>query len=181
VSTWVTTSSHLLRDIPELPADIQAILTVLGRRSLTYKSGEDFPLHLMKTDLRKANLRGAHLEGTIFWDAHLEGASLIEAHLELASLFGANLAGAYLMGAHLNMADLQGANLLGAHLRAANLAGAVLGGASMEGAVLADAKGLNVDQLSTVRTLYGADLDPEITAQIEKECPYLFEKPKPDE
>src|SRR5216684_973323 len=44
-------------------ADIQAILTVIGRRGRTFKKGEDERLYLFRTDLVKANLTFAHLEG----------------------------------------------------------------------------------------------------------------------
>ena len=37
-------------------ADIQAILTVIGRRGRTFKKGEDERLYLFRTDLVKANL-----------------------------------------------------------------------------------------------------------------------------
>ncbi len=43
--------------------DIQAILTVIGRRGRTFKKGEDERLYLFRTDLVKANLTFAHLEG----------------------------------------------------------------------------------------------------------------------
>src|SRR5260370_37202567 len=43
-------------------ADIQAILTVI-RRGRTFKKGEDERLYLFRTDLVKANLTFAHLEG----------------------------------------------------------------------------------------------------------------------
>ncbi len=43
-------------------ADIQAILTVIGRRGRTFKKGEDERLYLFRTDLVKANLTFAHLE-----------------------------------------------------------------------------------------------------------------------
>src|SRR5713101_8882359 len=44
-------------------ADIQAILTVIGRRGRTFKKGEDERLYIFRTDLVKANLTFAHLEG----------------------------------------------------------------------------------------------------------------------
>jgi hypothetical protein len=44
-------------------ADIQAILTVIGRRGRTFKKGEDERLYLFRTDLVKANLTFSHLEG----------------------------------------------------------------------------------------------------------------------
>jgi hypothetical protein len=44
---------------PPLAIDIQAILTVLGRRTRTYGKGEDRRLDLSYTDLHEVDLRGA--------------------------------------------------------------------------------------------------------------------------
>lgn len=96
---------------PELPIDIQAILTVIGRRS--HRRGEDHPLDLAATDLRRADLSNAHLEGARLGMANLEGADLSGAHLEGAILWGARL---------------EGTNLSGARLKGANLGGRDLGG-----------------------------------------------------
>jgi uncharacterized protein YjbI with pentapeptide repeats len=104
--------------------DIQAVMTVLGRRALP--PGKPQPLLLARTDLR-----GADLE-----DANLAWADLTGAHLEEADLDGANLKEAYLAGAHLEGADLSGANVKGAYLMRANLERAHLGGAHLEGAHL---------------------------------------------
>lgn len=92
---------------------------------------------------RKANLRGANLQGAKLWKADLQetnlwGANLWEvdlwgAHLRRANLRGANLRGANLWGADLREADLWGANLWGADLRAANLERADLQGADLRG------------------------------------------------
>jgi hypothetical protein len=108
-----------LQSRPRLDTDIQAILTVIGRRTRRYGQGEDQRLDLRGTDLRGANLIGAHLERAILSDAHLEGADLIGAHLERANLNDAHLEGAILIGAH-----LEGANLNGTHLEGANLSDA---------------------------------------------------------
>jgi hypothetical protein len=51
-------------------ADIQAVLTVLGRRRHQYGSGEQQRLDLHQTDLRGADVRRAHLEGAMLYDAH---------------------------------------------------------------------------------------------------------------
>jgi hypothetical protein len=48
---------------PKPAPDIQAILTVLAQRTRTFGKGEDQGLDLSDTDLRGANLGGAHLEG----------------------------------------------------------------------------------------------------------------------
>ena len=116
--------------------DIQAILTVLGRRVVPEEWPEPAGLDLMDTDLRGANLPGAHLERAILpgahlerailSGAHLEGAILLEAHLEGAILLEAHLEGAVLAGAHLEEASLGGAHLERAYLRDAHLEGADL-------------------------------------------------------
>jgi hypothetical protein len=60
--------------------DIQAILTVLGRRTRWYGKGENHPLDLHGTDIRGATLTNAHLEGAYLHRVHLEGADLRGAH-----------------------------------------------------------------------------------------------------
>ena len=148
---------------PKTPTDIQAILTVIARRTHSPHREGEYRLDLHNTNLRSADLREAHLEGAHLarriWrgrassGAHLEGAHLIEAHLEGAHLagriwrapsrahleerpFGAHLEEAHLDGAHLEGAHLLGAHLEGAHLFGAHLEGAHLFGAHLEGANL---------------------------------------------
>ena len=84
-------------DAPQgLPrTDIQAILTVLGRRRRGKELERGERLNLTMCDLRGANLRGVHLENANLGKAHLEGARLNEAHLEKADLGEAHLEGAY--------------------------------------------------------------------------------------
>jgi uncharacterized protein YjbI with pentapeptide repeats len=228
---------------PKPAPNIQAILTVLGRRTRYFGKGEDQRLDLRRTTLRGAYLREAHLEGAALWqahlegaylreahleraylgEAHLEGADLVKAHLEGADLLETHLEGAYLMRAHLEgaaiedahleraalgeahlegaylgeahlegadlgKAHLEGAYLWGAHLEGAalhhaHLEGAYLLEAHLEGAILLSAhlqgvEGLTVEQLSTVKTLYGAELDPPLLAQIQQQYPHLREKPQ---
>lgn len=79
--------------------DIQAVMTVLGRRALP--PGSTQRLLLAYTDLRRADLRRANFAGASLLGAHLEWAHLDGAHLEEADLFGAHLEGAILDGAHL--------------------------------------------------------------------------------
>ena len=66
------------------PADIQAILTVIGRRKREYEEGKD----------RRLDLHGVHIRGVGIGDAHLEGAILKGAQLKGARLHGAHLEGA---------------------------------------------------------------------------------------
>lgn len=90
-------------------ADIQAAMTVIGRRKRTYRKGEELPLDLRETDLRFLRLDRAHLEGVNLALAHLESACL-----EGANLHGANLTFARLDGTHLSGADLRDASVLNA-------------------------------------------------------------------
>jgi len=148
-----------------LRTDIQAILTVLGRRCRDTKREKDTQgLDLSSTDLRGADMRmtqmagaslslanmaradlgGAHLERAILWGAHLEAAHLEAAHLEGAILIEAHLEGAYLREAHLEGANLSAAHLEKAELQLAHLEGAhlstrILGAAYVRGAHLEEA------------------------------------------
>jgi uncharacterized protein YjbI with pentapeptide repeats len=169
-----------------LATDVQAALTVLGRRTLQHEKDSEPALNLVgaqltkanlaeaslrHADLRGADLRGADLYGADLSGAHLHGANLSEANLVVADLSGADLRGAILRGPNLSGADLRGANLRGATLDeanlfaanlseadlvAANLAGADLDGASLRGANLYLANLSGAELLGA--DLHGADL-----------------------
>jgi hypothetical protein len=159
-------------DWPETPADIQAILTVLARRTRTYNKGEDQPLVLDSTDLRNTHLEQAHLEGAILWSAHLDGAVLCQARLEesrltTASLAGANLTEAHLEGATLSVtvmdhAILSGAFFNGATVDRVSLEGADLTGAHLEGVDLSTATGLTWEQVRKAHMDDGTKLPPRL-------------------
>ena len=74
------------------PTDIQAILTVLGRRETTGKNRRNDPLDLSNTRLVGAILFKANLSEAILFRADLRGADLADAQLSGARLLGANLA-----------------------------------------------------------------------------------------
>jgi hypothetical protein len=106
--------------------DVQAVLTVLGRRDEEKRKQErdDQRLDLSQTDLRGANLTGAHLERANLWGAHLEHADFNEAHLEGTDLWGAHLEHAWLGRAHLEGAHIEKAHLEGVKLKETHLEGA---------------------------------------------------------
>jgi Pentapeptide repeats (8 copies) len=121
---------------PPVPrADVQAVLTVLGRRNRVNEQAQQ-RLDLTRTDLRGVKLPGAHLESANLYQAHLEGGYLFQAHLEDAVLSEAHLEGANVSGAHLERALLIGAHLQRAELGGTNLEGAVITGAHLENAWL---------------------------------------------
>jgi hypothetical protein len=116
--------------------DIQAIMTVLRRRSGSYKHGEPERLNLSETNLSGVNLEGANLE---------------EANLQKASLWGASLRGVDFRGAHLWGANLIGADLWGTDLAGADLRGADLWGTYLWGADLSEAQNLTQGQVLVQR------------------------------
>jgi len=142
--------------LPKLAPDIQAVLTVIGRRTLIYKHGEDQSLDLHKTDLRGADLNRANLDGADLSNTDLTGALLTKAELR-----GTNLNSAYLMHAHLEDAHLNGAilevtrffqaQLNGADLRDAKFELTIFLGAQLPGANLS---GTNLKDV----VFYGANL-----------------------
>ncbi len=137
--------------------DIQAILTVLGRRQRnSRREPPGHSLNLAGTDLEgadfsqahleKANLRDARLERANFTQACLDGADLRDAHLERANLMEASLQRAELGGAHLERANLMEARLERAYLMKAHLEDANLMDARLDGAylILANLEGANL-------------------------------------
>jgi len=152
--------------------DIQAALTVIGRRAAIGTGRVDFAnAHIPKAELYRANLSGADLSGADLSGALLSAANLSGAFLSAVNLSGANLSAALLSaaalsGANLSAAILTGANLRGAFLIGANLSGALLGGANLGGANLSGAIliGATVSQ-AQLEEACGIDvkLDPGLT------------------
>lgn len=106
------------------PADIQTILTVIGRRNRDHESSPKI-IDLSDTDLRYAKFDGGHFESVNLHSAHLEHADLSGAHLESAHLskshlINAQMYGTYLSGAKLLWTHLEDTELFGAHLEGAN-------------------------------------------------------------
>ncbi len=117
------------------PTEIQAILTVLGRRRRGRRRELNGQwLDLRGSDLRGANFDRAHLEGASFREAHLEGAVFIWAHVEGASFYQARAEGARFHGAHLKRAHFDGAHVEGAIFSGAHVEGAQFAFAHAEGA-----------------------------------------------
>ena len=102
---------------PPFEVDVQAALTVVGRRCVEFEKGVTLRLELSESDLRGADLVDADFRDFNLLDIHLEYRN--EADLESA---------ANLWGARLNGALLGDANLKGAYLRATDLRGVDLSG-----------------------------------------------------
>jgi hypothetical protein len=99
-----------------LPIDIQAALTVIGRRSGIGDLLDLSVTNLPQADLFRANLTYAILTYANLTHAILTRANLTYAILTYANLTDADLSGANLTDANLIYADLSGANLIGASL-----------------------------------------------------------------
>lgn len=147
------------------PADIQAILTVIGRRNLQHDDKSNRrTINLKETDLRGANLSYAHLENAFLAGAHLEEADLIGSHLQNTWCNTMHLEGAALNGAHFENANLSHVHFEGpdhtrsadiyfvrfdgAHLFFANFENVFFYDVHLEGANLSSAKNITFDQLN---------------------------------
>jgi uncharacterized protein YjbI with pentapeptide repeats len=118
---------------------VQAALTVIGRRNPDQDSTSEENLNKRKTPTSKLDLSGSKLVGANLNGANLSGANLILANLMFARLSGAELNGANLSDANLMFARLVGANLSDAELNDAELNRANLILAELNDANLSDA------------------------------------------
>ncbi|MEP0873901.1 pentapeptide repeat-containing protein [Trichocoleus desertorum AS-A10] len=138
----------------KVPTDIQATLSVLGRRKHSYGLPEEpYSIDLEKTNLRgvtlnsdtkfqkanfsKANLQEAKLLGTklqeaFFINADLRGAYVINAQLQQANCMSTDFRGANVFNSNLQEANLMNTNLKGARFTQANLQQANLASASCQ-------------------------------------------------
>jgi uncharacterized protein YjbI with pentapeptide repeats len=144
---------------------------------------------LAEANLQYANMEGATgLLGNEFAQADLTGTKLPKNIEEFKALetvketsqnarkiFFAMLLG--FVYSWLTIATTTDVRLEEATLQQANLFMADLTDSILEKADLTGAKNLTIEQLSKVKTLYGAKLDPELMEQVKKSCPHLLEKP----
>ncbi|WP_460695683.1 pentapeptide repeat-containing protein [Nocardia thraciensis] len=155
------------------PIDIQAAVTVIGRRALD--RGPQRPIDLSRVCLIGIDFRGLRFPGAVMTDSILRDSILADVDLSRADLAHADLSsngglfvrlfvapsmsgghGANLAGADLSTAKLTATPLAGADLRGASLSGADLGWASLSDAKLSAAvlSGATLDKAH----LDGADL-----------------------
>lgn len=144
--------------------DIQAALTVLGRRNRESEDARGLVLDLSGSCLARADLRSARLERADLTKCILDGANLEQAHMDEARLIGASLLAANLKQAQMDGVRLAGASLLDADLSKASmrtpfldnakLAGAFLSGADLRGSIARE--GLDISSKARLR---GARMD----------------------
>ncbi len=163
LTAYIRQNAPAVSEEQELPkvklrTDIQAVLTVLGRR----KTGPDREKEEQVVDLNQTNLCNAYLLGAKLQGANLNGAQLQRANLNLVQLQNAALRNTELQGATLKGAQLQGANACGAQIQEAKLREAHLQGAYLEEAQLqrADLRGAQLQKASLREAqLQRADLE----------------------
>jgi uncharacterized protein YjbI with pentapeptide repeats len=146
---------ELSEELLKIPTDIQAALTVIGRRNAELDPKD------LRLDLRYTDISGADLTEANFSKADLSGANLSDVMLYTANLMEADLSGSDLEGAILFEANLQScifyeANLQKCVLRKANLSNAILYQANLQGAIIYDAN--LTEAILTEADLQGANL-----------------------
>lgn len=148
--------------------------------------------------LEKANLEGAYLDkshangadfadatmnnvscrktkfaGTKFYDTKLNQAQFIGATLVNSEFIGAELSGALIVNSDVQNASFQYADLSGASFINSNLQKADFRSANLKGIICEP-----YNQFSDVKTLYNAQLDPELETILKGSYPHLFVKPQ---
>jgi uncharacterized protein YjbI with pentapeptide repeats len=156
--------------------EINLVNCFLPRTNLNYANLAGSNLNsanISQSSLIEANLENARLNQTNF-----ENSNLNQANLKSAYASGANFKDAFLIKSNFENAFLIKANFNNGFLMEANLQNCYVMGADFENASLykADlrgAKGLSIEQLSKVKTLYLARFDDEILEQIKSNLPEL--------
>ena len=125
--------NNAAKSIPWTAVDVQAALTVIGRRSKAQRGYEReqgsksstardaWRLNLTRCHLPRANLSGLDFRAARFSGSALPYAKCSNSHFEEASLDDVHFEGAELTGAHLERAWLHRAHLEGAWLNLAHL------------------------------------------------------------
>ena len=135
--------------------DIQAILTVLGRRR-TGPGRED------RSDQQYLDLMRTRLCGAKLTNANLQGTDLEEANLQATSLWGAHLQGAALIKTTLQQANLREADLEGAYFSRE----AQLGHAKLDDVELGEAHYVTTQQIQSARNWRLAHYSPAFRAEL---------------
>ena len=157
-------SAYLARKVnanSPIPSDIQAVLSVLGRRKQEYEKAEQ-RLDLRHADLRGADMKMLHFERTLF-----AGSNISNAELNGSFLLGADLTDVVAIETLFGHSQLQGATLEGilgteANFYQANLSHAIIREACLDKAQFGEADLLEakLDGSVTLRkaTLFDANL-----------------------
>ncbi|HEU0174053.1 MAG TPA: pentapeptide repeat-containing protein [Blastocatellia bacterium] len=147
------------------PADIQAALTVIGRRKWTDQEKTHQRIDLRDSFLIRAYLSGANLRRALLSNTDLTKANLISADLTEASLWGAKLNDAFLRKTRLIKANLSDADLSNATLEYTKLQEADLRETKLPTLINVDLSasiGLTWEQISEAAIDETTKLPPEL-------------------
>lgn len=158
--------------------EINLVNCYLPRTNLNYAnlSGSNLnSANICQSSLIESNLENARLNQTNFENSNLNQANLTASYASGANfkdsfLIKSNFEGAFLIKANFNNAFLMEANLQNCYVMGADFENASLYKADLRGA-----KGLTVEQLSKVKTLYLAKFDEDILLQIKTSLPELVD------
>ena len=153
-SSYWPVVEHLLaatireRSSPPRPSrgDVQAALTVLGRRPVRPAGEKGLPIDLRGADLSGLTASGGNLERVL-----MDNAQLLDTQFSDTRLVRANLKSAHLDRAILSHADLTNAVLTDATVPGADFYRTVLTGTEITGCNLTDALHVTAEQLATAR------------------------------
>jgi uncharacterized protein YjbI with pentapeptide repeats len=126
---------------------------------------------LERSDLRRISSHEGNFQKAILREANFDGAFLQSADFDSATLWGASFQGSFLLDA----------NFRGAELNNSNFENAELAGANFQNGNLYNAENLTINQLSNVKTLYGAKMDDQLLEQVKSQYPHLLEPPEEEE
>ncbi|MGR3278712.1 pentapeptide repeat-containing protein [Acaryochloris marina NIES-2412] len=180
LSVYVLEKSPLSNNkekVNAISSDVQAALTVIGRRIVERDEGKT--IDLSARYLQRANLIGANFKSATLFGANLRFANLNSANLSGANLSNTNASssefiGAKLISANLNTTELNRAKLSDADFSNADLSNAKLRKADLSNAILTNAKLADAD-LSGAILLNTNLLETKlIQAQLEGKEPPLI-------
>lgn len=137
--------------------------------------------NLNSCNLSSANLVGCNLENARLNQTNLENAQLNQVNLSHSFASGANFKDAVLIKANFENAFLIKTDFTNAFLMEAKLTGCHVTGANFDNANLYKAdlrgiQGLDLENLSKVKTLFLAKFDDEIMHQLESRYPEILGK-----
>jgi hypothetical protein len=163
-----------------IAVDVQAALTVIGRRKWAEQEKPHQRIDLRRSFLKRAYLNGANLRRALLSNADLTKANLMSADLTEASLWGAKLNDAILKETKLIKANLSEADLSNATVVEADFTNAEFAkffgdsGAILVGVKLGNSIGLTWEQISKARmdvaTMLPPDMEERRKAEQEKKA-----------
>ena len=153
LTAFVRENSPQVQDntVQPIAKDIQAILTVIGRRNPKYDQ-KKLRLDLTGTYLHQAKLTDANLEHVDFTGANLRTALFLQVNFRGAIFQDTTLQGTTFKQSNLTKCYFKRALMQGADLQGSNLSNADLSDANLSNADLSEAKNVTKEQVESAIT-----------------------------